>query len=415
MTDDSLLKDGPGTEKRGPNKPKGILGAFIQFVLCLIVVAAADLVLFTGLAIQRAPEFAAWTALLLVFPVLPAAWHVGAERLRQTAPGGGFRRFGLRSAAIALLVLGSAAATPGPTIVVAGVTKFLGVGGATPATPLPKAGAPIAPSPTSGTPREPHPLQTLVPSDANWVVAVRGAKAGVPLLRSHSRDLSDVIDALGHCQMALENVALLVAGRADSEQLIALQAPGISEPSKQYCLVGVLGRHRAEVTQSDPAGNGTVTIASALLGKSMVFKKRDANTLLAVSSTWQSSVDARLAGSVGGIEVGSLRDAFGRIAHDGPAWMLARTGASPGWDVALAVSEASGRGRLVMNARSPLGEEQKVELELQAPLQLATVLPEGVFFEGLHTLVNSILRVGAQVDGVVPAANSVVPVDAGTL
>jgi hypothetical protein len=126
MTDDSLLKDGPDASRKDPSKQKGILGAFLQFLFCLLLVAAADLVLFTGLAVQAAPEFAAWTALLLVFPVLPAGWHMGAERLRQTAPGGGFRRFGFRSAAIALIVLGTAAATPGPRIVTNSVSKFHG-------------------------------------------------------------------------------------------------------------------------------------------------------------------------------------------------------------------------------------------------------------------------------------------------
>jgi len=238
----------------------------------------------------------------------------------------------------------------------------------------------------------------------------------VPLLRSHSRDMSDAIDALGHCQMPLDQIALVIAGRAESEQLIALQGPGISEVSKLYCLVGVLGRNRAELTMSDPTGNGTITIASRLIGQSMNFKKRDANTLLAVSSTWQASVDARLAGSVGGLEVGALAGAFHRIKRGAPGWMLARTGASPGWDIALAVSEEAGRGRLAMSARSPLGDEQRVELDLQSPLQLATVLPEGVFFEGLRTMVQSILRVGAQVDGVAPATGSMAsPADAGGL
>jgi hypothetical protein len=414
MTDDSLLKDGPDASRKDPSKQKGILGAFLQFLFCLLLVAAADLVLFTGLAVQAAPEFAAWTALLLVFPVLPAGWHMGAERLRQTAPGGGFRRFGFRSAAIALIVLGTAAATPGPRIVTNSVSKFLGMGAVATVVPASKVGTPIVTPPQVGKANsEPHPLQQLVPSDANWVVAVRGVTAGVPLMRSHSRDMSDVIDALGHCQMPLDKIALLIAGRAQSEQMIALQGPGISEVSKLYCLVGVLGRNRAELSMTDPTGNGTITIASKLIGQSMNFKKRDANTLLAVSSTWQPSVDARLAGSVGGLEVGALAGAFHRVAREAPGWMLARTGASPGWDIALAVSENAGRGRLAMSARSPLGDEQRVELELQSPLQLATVLPEGVFFEGLRSMLQSILRVGAQVDGVVPPTAP--PVDAGGL
>lgn len=342
---------------------------------------------------------------------------MGAERLRQTAPGGGFRRFGLRSAAIALIVLGSTAATPGPRIVTNSVSKFLGIGTVAEVSAAHKVVSPIATQPQVGEATfESHPLQQMVPSDANWVVAVRGVTAGVPLLRSHSRDMSDVIDALGHCQVPLDKIALLIAGRAESEQMVALHGPGISEVSKLYCLVGVLGRNRAELSMSDPTGNGTITIASQLIGQSMNFKKRDANTLLAVSPTWQSSVDARLAGSVGGIEVGALAGAFHRLSPAAPGWMLARAGVSPGWDVAIAVSENAGTGRLAMSARSPLGDEQRVELELQSPLQLATVLPEGVFFEGLRSMLQSILRVGAQIDGVVPVAGqAALSVDAGGL
>ncbi|HEX7599819.1 MAG TPA: hypothetical protein VF518_16495, partial [Polyangia bacterium] len=176
-----------------PSSPKsaGTRRAWL-LLPCLLVGLAGALVAFVTLTVQVAPFWLALASAALIFPVLPALWHVWAERARQRpVTGSRGARFALRTLAIGLLVLSVSSATLGPRGLVRLVAGRLGYREAA-------APAKVADSAAANARNELYPF---VPADANLVIALSDPAALKHILAAQEPESQNRIAALEKCQI----------------------------------------------------------------------------------------------------------------------------------------------------------------------------------------------------------------------
>ena len=243
----------------------------------LPVAVACALVPLASLRALGAPLGLAIAAAVAVFPVLPVAWHLLAERKRSprlTGPGTAFERLALRCLALGLIVLTISFANLGVRRVGDGLAGLFGVRRDQPAgPPAPRPGAPVV-----SVYR--HELESFIPADASLVVAMSGASVLQQLLTSLGADTGKTATALQRCQILTDRAVVLVATRDPDTRLIALRAPGITDQRNLYCVVGFLGNDRLGLKFTRDRAPVRFEL-QGLLGKTLVFEAADDRTVVA--------------------------------------------------------------------------------------------------------------------------------------
>jgi hypothetical protein len=373
-----------------------------QLIPCAVVALACAVAFFAGVRAVGAPLWVAIVGALVVFPLLPLGWHLGAERQRgRTGPGAPIDRLALRSLAIALLVQLISLGNLGPGRVgqtVAGLFHR----GTSRGAGAPRA-KPVAPPAAPGAAGRRPTLESFIPGDANLVVALSDAPAVQQFLAANGVETKKRLAAFEKCQIAVDKAQVLIATRDAGTRLVVVRAPGITDQRNLYCLVGYLGADKLTVriaSDKDPLRFEV----DGLLGRPLVFQAVDAQTVVSGEGAWAETAPKKLFADDGSHAEGRLGPLLDRVNRTGSLWSAAMAHSEKGdWDLALDGRFDGTQLRLRGSSTPPSGAGDRAELELRVPLAFATALPPGTFDQGLRGAV-SLLRAFAQAPVPVPAA-----------
>jgi hypothetical protein len=361
-----------------------------------VVCALVPLASLRGLA---APTGVAVAAAVLLFPVLPVAWHLLAERRRASHAGGSgsaLERLALRSLAVGLLVLMVAFSTLGPRAVGGGLGSLLGLRRASgPLTAVPRPTGPVGSA-------QRHELERFIPADASLVVALSGASVMQQLLGSLGADTGKTVTALQRCQILTDRALVLIAVRDAGTRLVVVRAPGITDQRNLYCVVGFLGGDQLglKFTSDKPPVRFELQGLSA---RALAFEAADGQTVVAAEGAWQDKGHKKLFPDGADQADGALGLVLGRIDRGAGLWAAGVTRSEKGpWD--LAIDARFGDNELELRGSSvpPSGEADRADLRLHVPLAFASALPQAALQSGLRGVVAAIATTGAQLPPAAP-------------
>jgi hypothetical protein len=335
-----------------------------------------------------APTWLAFVAAILVFPGLPLAWHVLAERNRRAAGAdrlAPLRRFGLRSLAVGLVVLGVSMSTLGPRRIGRDLLRLVRQESTAPA-PAPIAGP--GPSPRAAAS---HELESFIPADASLVLALSDSAVMQQLLAAGGVDTASKLAALEKCQIALRGALVVMAARAPTTRMVVVRAAGVTDPRNLYCLVGFLGSDRLKLRFTSDKAPVRFDV-EGLMPRTLSFVAVDDRTVVAADAAWQDTIDKKLFAE--GQAHGPLGAVIERIDRGASLWCATSAETDKGrWDLALDARFETSSFKLRASSTSPSGE--KAELEMRVPLTFAAALPQGALKDGIRGVVSVIAATGA--------------------
>lgn len=371
-----------------PPSPPARTGGFGLLLAGALAAIGAAIVPCASLLAQHGPGWLALGAGLAVFPLLPLLWHGLAEVAAARggrAPWTAAARFGLRSLAVALLVLAVSLADLGPEHALQNVKALAARFRDKPAVKQ------VALPP----PAIPFGLEPYIPADATLAVGLSGSAATEQLLAAHGVETRAKLAALATCQVDLANARILIAARGRVAHLIAVRAPGIAEERNLYCLVGILGQERMQVVTDATSGTKILQV-KGLLSRPLTFHAVDPTTLVAVDGPWQDS--KRLFAEGGSSASGLLTTPLLRVDRGTPLWVASVAETMHGtWDLAVDSRQEDGAFKLRGSSTPPSGEKDRAWITLQVPAAFASSLPEIVITMGIRGVVSALAAAGASV------------------
>lgn len=369
-----------------PSPQSSSAGAPWFFLGCSLLAVVAALVPYAALLERQSPPWLALAVGLCVFPVLPLLW-LGLAESRRPRPLPRFSlwtRFGLRTLAVGLVVLGVSLGDLGPTQVVHSLRDLV-------ARLRPKPPAKPTPLPR---PRAPFGLEPFIPADATLVVGLAGSGAMEQLLAAHGVDTREKLAALATCKIDLANARVLIAMRGRETHLIVVRAPGIADERDLYCLVGVMGADRLQL-HANALGGKTLEV-KGLLSRALTFRVFDPSTLVAVDESWQKTVDKKLFTDDLAAAQGPLVGALARVDRGAPLWAASVDETAQGsWDLAIDSREEDGTLKLQGSSTPPSGEKDRAQIAVRVPLAFAQALPETAVALGVRGVVAAIVATSA--------------------
>jgi hypothetical protein len=370
-----------------------LTGARLAFLIpCALIAIAIAFVPLSGLRALGRPLWLAIVAALVIFPLLPLAWHVLAERRyggSAVTPQAVLFRLAARALGVALFALAVTLCTLGPHRLRANVMHLLrGRVEAPQITAAPRA-APATPRPVDR-----NQLEAFIPADATLVVSLSGSAAMQQLLTAHGVDTRERLAAFAKCKIDTEHARVLIAARGGGPQMIVVRAPGIADERSLYCLIGVLGNDRLQIRflAKEPPARFEV---SGLLGRSLTFHALDGETIGATDESWGDSTQ-KLFPAGGDIAEGRLASVLERLDRTATIWSASLTDTADGtWDLALDARAEGKELKLRGSSIPPSGAADRAELVLRVPLTFAAALPEGALAQGLRGVVMAVMATGA--------------------
>jgi hypothetical protein len=354
---------------------------------------AAALLLFRSLHAQAAPAWVGAVAAVAVFPILPLAWHILAER-RTAARLPLLDRFALRTLALAVLVLGVSLTTLGPRRVGSELTWF--------AHRAPHPAAPSATPPPGDHPPAPparNELEAFIPPDARMVVALSDARLAQQFLTPDGLDSKRTLAALEKCQISIDHAALLIATRGHDARLVAVRAPGITDQRNLYCLVGFLGGDRLRVRVTSDSGPLRFDVEGLPSGP-LKFKAIEDGTILAAEGAWAEAADkppARTATDKPPVDRSApLGTVLTRVDRSASLWSASIAGSDQHrWDLALDARFDGPDFKLRGSSIPPSGPGDRAEVQLRLPAGFTSALPPGTVRDALRSTLAALATLAA--------------------
>lgn len=381
-------------------RPRARAGLWIP---SLVVGLATALVPFTGARALALPGWLALTAAALTFPLLPLLWHTVAERNRiidEARPGSPLDRFGLRSVAVGLTVLGASLVSAGPKLVGTRLAGLLPARSTSAQRPIAPPAPHVPPSaPTAAGPS----LETFIPQDASLAMALTGAPMIQQVLGVEGVDAKKGLDALGKCQIVIEHAQVLIAARDSGTRMVVVRAPGITDERNLYCLIGFLGNGRVALRFTGDKEQLRFQV-EGLASRALEFHAVDNQTVVMMDNGWAATVDKKLFASDGAH--GPLASIIARVDRKAGLWAAGFVRTEKGtFDLALAARLEGTQLSMQASSTPPSGEADRADAQVRVPAAFASALPERALAEGVRGLAALIAATG---QGLPPAS-----VDAG--
>ncbi|HEX7500491.1 MAG TPA: hypothetical protein VF524_09315 [Polyangia bacterium] len=365
-------------------------GGGTLLLVCSVAALAIALLLCASLLAQQRPMWLAIGAGLAVFPFLPLLWHGLAEardKDRGMASHTSRSRFGLRSLAVALVVLGVSLGDLGPKRV---AQNLRALASRIRAKPAAKPGLVPFPPPGAATS---HGLESFIPADATLVVGLAGSTAMEQLLAAHGVDTRAKLAALATCKIDFTSARILVAGRGSGTHKIVVRAPGVADERNLYCLVGVMGPDYLQL-RSD--GGATIVQVSGFRSRPLIFRLLDPTTLIATDEAWQDTADQKLFADDLATARGRLALPLLRVDRTTPLWVVSVDETPQGtWDLALDSRQEGNLFKLQGSSTPPSGEGDRAQISVRVPLAFARALPESTVALGIRGVVAAVAATGA--------------------
>jgi hypothetical protein len=344
------------------------------------------LVLFASMRAAASPLWLAIAAAVTLFPVLPLAWHIAAERQRGR-PGSGLPldRLALRALGLGMLALAISFGTLGPRGVSANVRRLFRPRPSAGLSSVPPPGAPPASGegPATKTSRR-HDLEAFIPADANLVVALSDAALQKELLATTGADRPKTLAAFEKCQISLDHALVLIAVRDRGTHLVVVRAPGITEQRNLYCLVGFLGTDRLSLRVLGNAAPLRFEVGG-LLAQPMKFEAVDAQTIVAAEGAWAGASPKALFPAGGDKAQGPLGAVLERVDRGASLWSAGFASIhEKSWDLALDARIEGARFELRGSSTPPSGESDRAEIQARVPLAFARSLPASALRDGIR-------------------------------
>jgi hypothetical protein len=355
-----------------------------------------------GLLAQRSPNWLVVGAGAAIFPFLPLLWHVFAEAKRSdrgAAPSASRTRFALRSLALALLVLGVSLGDLGPRRVGQSFGELIGrIRGKPEATPAPKPTPAPALSPSRVVLSQPiarDGLEAFIPADASLAVGLAGSEAMGQLLAAFGIDTREKVTALATCKIDLGSARVLIAARGSGTHMIVVRAPGITDERNLYCLVGVMGSDRMQISPQ-AAGVSKSYLVKGFLSRPLSFQVLDPMTVIATDEGWRATADKKLFSAGADTAEGRLAPPLDRIDRGATLWSVSVDDTAQGpWDLALDARLEENMFKLQGSSIPPSGDGDRAEIAVRVPLAFASALPGGALAQGIRGLVAAVVATGA--------------------
>jgi hypothetical protein len=366
-----------------PRSPVRSPAALWPVLTCSIIALAVALVPCASLTAQRSPIWLVVAAGLAAFPFVPLVWHGLAEiraNARAAAPFSGRTRFALRSLAVASVVLAVSLGNLGPRRLLAQVRALFA--GRQVHTAVKEKELP-APLTTFG-------LESFIPADASLAIGLSGSSAIQQLFAIHGIDTREKLAALETCKIDFVNARVLVASRGTGSHLIAVRAPGIAEDRNLYCLVGVMGPDRVQVTTEKPEGPKVLQV-KGWSAQTLTFRMLDETTMIATDQTWQPTAAKKLLAVDGETPPGPLAAPLGRVQLTAPLWIAGVTATLEGtWDLAIDARQDGNTFKVQGSSTPPAGEADRAQISVTAPLPFASALPKSALTLGVRSVMKAL-------------------------
>jgi hypothetical protein len=371
-------------------------------LFCSVAAIAVALVPCAGLLAQRSPNWLVVGAGAAIFPFLPLLWHVFAEAKRSdrgAAPSASRTRFALRSLALALLVLGVSLGDLGPRRVGQSFGELIGrIRGKSEPTPAPKPTPAPALSPSRVVLSQPiarDGLEAFIPADASLAVGLAGSEAMGQLLAAFGIDTREKVTALATCKIDLGSARVLIAARGSGTHMIVVRAPGITDERNLYCLVGVMGSDRMQISPQ-AAGASKSYLVKGFLSRPLSFQVLDSTTVIATDEGWRATADKKLFSAGADTAEGRLAPPLDRIDRGATLWSVSVDDTPQGpWDLALDARLEGNTFKLQGSSIPPSGAGDRAEIAVRVPLAFASALPGGALAQGIRGLVAAVVATGA--------------------
>jgi hypothetical protein len=251
-------------------------------------------------------------------------------------------------------------------------------------------------------------LESFIPADASLAVGLSGSAAMQQLFAAYGIDTRDKLAALATCKIDFGNARVLVASRGTGSHLIAVRAPGIGEDRNLYCLVGVMGPERVQVTSEGPHGPKSLQV-KGWSSQPLAFRMLDETTMIATDPAWQATAGKKLLAVDGDTQPGPLAAPLGRVQLVAPLWIAGVSVTLQGtWDLAIDARQEGNAFKLQGSATPPAGEGERAQISISAPLSFASALPETAVTHGIRSLMTALAAAvsspsvhGAAIPGIV--------------
>ena len=386
-------------------------------LFCSLVAIASALVPCSGLLAQRGPTWLVVGAVAAIFPVLPFLWHVLAEAKRSdrgAAPSASRTRFALRSLVLALLVFGVSLGDLGFRRVGQSFGDLIGrIRGKPEATPTPKPTPTVSPSrvvPSQPIARDG--LESFIPADASLAVGLAGSEAMGQLLAAFGIDTRDKVAALATCKIDLQSARVLIAARGSGTHMIVVRAPGITDERNLYCLVGVMGSDRLQISPQ-AVGASKSYLVKGFFTRPLSFQVVDSTTVIATDEGWRATADKKLFSAGANIAEGRLAPSLNRIDRSAILWSASVNDTAQGpWDLAFDARLEENMFKLQGSSIPPSGDADRAEIAVRVPLAFASALSGGALSQGIRSLVTAAAATGASLSApakVLPTPTKVLP------
>jgi hypothetical protein len=358
---------------------------------CLPLCLAGALVPLTGLRALAAPLWLAIIAAAALALGLPVLWHVLAERRRSAdlpRPWPSLDRLALRGLAVTALLVAATLVSIGPR---ATGERLVSLFRKPEQRPAVRSGVTTVP-PAGGAAKR-HPLESFIPADASLVVAMSGAAIIRQALAAQEGPLARGADALGKCQILVENAAILIAARDARSHLVAVRAPGITDERNLYCLIGFLGAGPISLKVSGDKGALRFELGG-LRSRPLRFQAVDAQTVVMVDEEWSSTAGQKLF-AASGESTGVLAAVIARLDRGAALWVAGlRQGEGGQYDLALETRLEGTLFHVRASATPPSGEGDRADVEVRVPQAFAAGLPAGLLAGGARGLVTALTSGG---------------------
>jgi hypothetical protein len=229
-------------------------------------------------------------------------------------------------------------------------------------------------------------LESFIPADASLAVGLSGAVAMQQLFAAYGIDTRDKLAALATCKIDFANARVLVASRGTGSHLIAVRAPGIGEDRNLYCLVGVMGPDRVQVTSEGLQGPKVLQV-KGWASQPLTFRMHDETTMIATDPAWLATASKKLLALDGDTAPGPLSAPLGRVQLVAPLWIAGVNATLQGtWDLAVDARQEGSTFKLQGSATPPAGEGDRAQISITAPLSFASALPETAVTLGIRSV-----------------------------
>lgn len=381
------------------SRPAGSLWTVLACSAVAIVLAVVPC---ASLLAQQGPVWLAVGSGLAVFPFLPLLWHLMAEARRSDrgwSSSASRTRFGLRSLAIALLVLAASLGALGPKRMFRNLGDLVGHVRGQPAVKSQPAPLPSRAISQTGIPDS---LESFIPADATLAVGLAGSAAMERLLAAYGVDGRNQLAALATCRIDLGSARVLIAMRGRGTRMIVVRAPGITDERNLYCLVGIMGRDRLQL-RSEGTGADTTLFVNGISSRQLVFRMLDAATVIATDQDWEDSADKKLFQAGGTTVQGHLAPALARLNRAATLWVAGVEATPQGdWDLALDGRQEGNLFKLQGSAVPPSGDAERSEISLRVPLAFVSALPDGAVAQGVRGVVAALVAASVPLSQAAP-------------